>query len=130
MRLPLIVIPASAGMTNKESSRHLDGTGRAKNPASLRKPGLFRSNPEGSAERGEVHRSIFAATINFEFELESVALVEVGHTGAFNRRDVDEGVRLTVIPLDEAEALHRVEELDRAARLLSGELPRRAAARC
>ena len=47
--------------------------------------------------------------------------------GALDRRDMDEGVGLAVIALDEAEALHRVEELDRAARLLAGQLPLRAA---
>src|SRR3546814_21099229 len=39
-----------------------------------------------------------------------------------------EGIGLAVIALDEAEAFHRVEELDRAGRLLPGELPLRAAA--
>jgi hypothetical protein len=40
---------------------------------------------------------------------------------------VHECIRLSVVALDEAEAFHRVEELDRAAGLLAGQLPLRAA---
>src|SRR5205085_7165405 len=43
------------------------------------------------------------------------------HAGPLNRRNVDECVRLAVVTLDEAEALHGVEELDRAAGLLAGQ---------
>jgi hypothetical protein len=43
-------------------------------------------------------------------------------------RDVDKGVRLSVVAADEAEALHRVEELDGAAGLLAGQLALGAAA--
>jgi hypothetical protein len=45
-----------------------------------------------------------------------------------NGRDVDKGVRLSVVAADEAEALHRVEELDGAAGLLAGQLALGAAA--
>ena len=47
--------------------------------------------------------------------------------GALDSRDVNERIGLAVIALDEAEALHRVEELDRAAGLLAGQLALRAA---
>jgi hypothetical protein len=63
----------------------------------------------------EVHGRIFAATIDFQFEVQTVTLIESAHAGAFDSADVDEGVRLAVIALNEAEALHRVEELDRTA---------------
>src|SRR5205085_6678610 len=56
-----------------------------------------------------------------------VALVERDHAGPLDRRDVNEGVRLTVVAGDEAEALRRVEELDRARGLLAGQLALRAA---
>src|SRR6185436_2618026 len=48
--------------------------------------------------------------------------------GPLHRRDVDEGVRLAVVAGDEAEALGRVEELDRARGLLAGQLALRTAA--
>ena len=57
---------------------------------------------------------MLATAVDFEFELEAVALVEAGHPGALDGRDVDKCVRLSVVALDEAEALHRVEELDGA----------------
>src|SRR5215212_12277845 len=69
------------------------------------------------ALRLQVHRGIFAAAIDLELELEPVALVERRHARALDRRDVHERVRLAVIALDEAEAFHRVEELDRSAGL-------------
>src|SRR5690606_19441206 len=47
-------------------------------------------------------------------------------TRALDRADVDERVFLAVVAGDEAEALHRIEELDRAGRLLAGQLALRA----
>src|SRR3546814_14195172 len=58
----------------------------------------------------------------------SVAIVESRQTRTVDRRVMHEGIGLSVIALDEAEAFHRVEELDRAGRLLPGGLPLRAAA--
>src|ERR671912_345981 len=77
--------------------------------------------------RSQVHRRIFAAAIDLDLELQSVALVQRGHPGALDGRDVDERIGLPVIALDEAEAFHRVEELDRAAGFLAGQLALRAA---
>ena len=65
---------------------------------------------------------MFAATINFKFEFEPVAFIQCRHAGAFDRRDVDKRVGLSVIALDEAKALHCVEELHRAAGLFTGQL--------
>jgi hypothetical protein len=79
-------------------------------------------------QRREVHRGIFAATIDFQFELKAIALIQIGHAGTFDSRDMHEGIRLAVIALNEAEALHRVEELDRTRSLFAGELTRRRAA--
>ncbi|VVT01877.1 hypothetical protein SPHINGO391_350305 [Sphingomonas aurantiaca] len=76
----------------------------------------------GSAACAQVHRCVLAATIDLELELELVALVQRRHASALDGRDVDECVRLSVVALDEAEALHRVEELDRTGRLLAGQL--------
>src|SRR3546814_9818918 len=98
-----------------------------KEPGAYMRAGLPLPNPAGS-DRLEVHRRIFAATIDLEFEFEPVALVERRQTRTLDRRDMHEGIGLAVIALDEAEAFHRVEELDRAGRLLPGELPLRAAA--
>src|SRR5690242_20932746 len=76
----------------------------------------------------QVHRGIFAATIDLDLERQAVAFVERRHAGALDRRDVDERIGLAVVALNEAEALHRVEELDRAGRLLTGQLTLRATA--
>src|SRR5690242_553461 len=76
----------------------------------------------------QVHRGIFAATIDLDLERQAVAFVERRHAGALDRRDVHERIGLAVVALNEAEALHRIEELDRAGRLLAGQLALRAAA--
>jgi len=70
----------------------------------------------------KVHGGIFAAAVDLELEIEPVAFVERWHSGALDGRDMDEGVGLAVIALNEAEALHRVEELDRAAGLFARQL--------
>jgi len=69
---------------------------------------------------------MLAATINFEFERQAIAFVEGRKTRALHCGDMNECVRLSVIALDEAEALHRVEELDRSLRLLTGQLALRS----
>ncbi len=62
-----------------------------------------------------------AAAINLNVKLKPVTLVEVRHACPFNCRDVHERIRLSVIALHEAEALHRVEELDRASCFFASE---------
>ncbi len=74
----------------------------------------------------EIDGRVLAATIDFQFEVQTVTLVQGAHAGAFDSTDVDESVRLAVITLDEAEALHGVEELDRAAGAFAGQLTLRA----
>src|ERR1044072_1708523 len=81
----------------------------------------------GSAARRQVHCGILAAAVHLELELEPVAFVERRHAGALDGADMDERIGLPVVALDKAEALHRVEELDRAGRLLAGQLALRAA---
>jgi hypothetical protein len=73
--------------------------------------------------RDQIDGSVLAATINFDFEFEPVAFVKASHAGAFDRRNVDERIRLSVIALDEAEPLHCVEEFDGPARLFAGQCP-------
>src|ERR1041384_4269837 len=79
-------------------------------------------------DRNEVDGRGLAAAIDLELELDPIALVEGDHAGPLDRRDVDEGIRLAVVAGDEAEALGRVEELDRARSLLSGQLTLRTPA--
>src|SRR5690606_30199561 len=56
--------------------------------------------------------------------------VEARHAGALHRADMDEGVGLSVVARDEAEALRRVEEFDRARGAFAGQLtPAAGAAR-
>ncbi len=79
--------------------------------------------PAGSTlARDEVDRRVFASSIDFDVEFDLIAFVEAGHARTLNRADVHECVRLTVITRDEAEALHRVEELDRTGRLVTRQL--------
>lgn len=72
--------------------------------------------------RREIHRCKFAAPIDFQFEFEPVAFIEGRHASAFDRTDMHERIGLAVIALNEAEALHRVEELDRAGCLFPSQL--------
>lgn len=69
---------------------------------------------------------MLAATVNLDIELDLVAFVERAHAGAFHGRDVHKGVGLAIIALDEAKALHGVEEFDDARRRFSGQLTLRA----
>jgi hypothetical protein len=59
---------------------------------------------------------------------EPVAFVQGRHARPLDGGNVDERVRLSIIALDEAETLHRVEDLDRSGCLLAGQLTLRAAA--
>ena len=99
-----------------------------KNPAcgKARRVWILVAEAEALGDRGEVHRRIFAAPIDLELEFEPIALVEAGHPAALDSGDMDEGIGLAVIALNEAEALHRVEELDRSGRLLASQLTLRA----
>jgi hypothetical protein len=74
----------------------------------------------------QVHCRVLAATINLDIEFKTVTLVERGETGAFDGRNMHEGIRLAIITLDEAKALHGVEELHSARRTLAGQLTLRA----
>lgn len=88
--------------------------------------------PAGSTlARDEVDRRVLASSINFDVEFDLIAFVEARHARTLNRADVHERIRLTVIARDEAEALHRVEELDRTGRLVTRQLALRSRfARC
>jgi len=68
---------------------------------------------------------MLASSIDFEVEFKLVAFVQFTHARAFDRADVNERIGLPIITRDKAEALHRVEELDRAGGLFAGELPLR-----
>jgi hypothetical protein len=65
---------------------------------------------------------VLASSINFKVELQLVAFVQLAQARTFNRADVHERIRLAIITGDEAEALHAVEELDRASGLFTGQL--------
>ena len=71
---------------------------------------------------------MLAASVDLEVELEPVAFVEAVEARAFDRADMDEGIGLAVVAGQEAEAFLTVEELDRAGRLLAGQLALRRAA--
>lgn len=72
--------------------------------------------------RRQVDRRVLASSIDLDVELNLVALVQAGKAGTLNGADVHECIGLAVITRDEAEALHRVEELDGAGSLFAGEL--------
>src|SRR4051812_23067836 len=109
---------AAARQDAKKPGR-VTGSGRAS--FAPRRRGLL-------ADRHQVDRGGLAAAVDLELELDSVALVEAGHAGPLDCGDVHERVGLAVVAGDEAEALHGVEELDRARGLLAGQLPLRATA--
>ncbi len=87
---------------------------------------FIKSGSLGLGCSSQIDGSIFAAAIHFQFELQAITLVEVGHACALDGRDVDKRVGLAVIALDEAEAFHGIEELDRSAGLFTGQLTLRA----
>ena len=78
--------------------------------------GVFRSFAVGKIDGG-----MLAATINLDFEREAIPFVQAAHAAAFNRRNVHERIGLSVIALDEAKALHCVEELDRPGRFFTSQ---------
>src|SRR5688572_3037355 len=80
-----------------------------------------------AADRLQVHRRKFAAAVDLDLELQAVALVDGRKAGALHSRNMDEGVGLAIVAADEAEAFHRVEEFDGAARLFAGQLTLRPA---
>ena len=78
------------------------------------------------ALRLKIDGCVLAAAVYFEFEVQAVAFIQRAHACAFDCADVHECVGLAVVALDEAEALHGVEELDRAAGAFAGQLALRA----
>ena len=68
---------------------------------------------------------MLASSIDFEVEFKLVTFVQFTHARAFDRTDVNERIRLPVFARDKAEALHRVEELDRAHGFFACQLPLR-----
>ncbi len=72
--------------------------------------------------RHQVDRRVLASSIDFKVEFKLVAFVQFPQARTFNSADVHESVGLAVIARDEAEAFHRVEELDRARGALTRQL--------
>jgi hypothetical protein len=87
----------------------------------------LRRDVELLLARHQIDGSVLATAINFDFELEPVAFVKRRHAGAFDGRNVDKRIGLSIIALDEAEAFHRVEEFDSAARFFARQCPLRCA---
>src|ERR1051325_4153332 len=79
-------------------------------------------------DRDQIDRCGLAAAVDLELELDPGAPPQGHQAGPLHRRNMDEGVGLAVVAGDEAEALGRVEELDRARSLLAGQFALRAAA--
>ena len=71
---------------------------------------------------------MLAATIDFQFKVQAIAFVEGRHACTLNSADMYECIRLTIVTLDEAKALHGVEKLHRAASAFAGQLALRATA--
>src|SRR3954469_5969408 len=66
-----------------------------------------------SAGDHEVHGlRAFAFFVRFDIEVDTLTFVERCHSGALDRRDVDEHVAAAVVGLDETVAALAVEELD------------------
>ena len=89
-------------------------------PGSGQRPAIRRSG--STLMRHQVDRRVLASSINFDVKFKPVTLIEFAHSGALDGADVNESIGLSIIAGDEAEALHGVEELDRAGRLLAGQL--------
>lgn len=77
--------------------------------------------------RNQVNRCVLAAAINFDVEFQLVTFVEVRQASAFDRADVNERIRLSIVTLNKAKALHRVEELDSSSGFFAGQLALRPA---
>src|SRR3989344_698969 len=81
--------------------------------------------------RLDVHRGELAAIVDFDVESDAVAFLEAGHASPLHRADVDEGIGLSVVTRDKAEAFGGVEELHRARGAFAGQLtPAAGTARC
>jgi hypothetical protein len=72
--------------------------------------------------RHQIDRRVLAPAIDLKVELKLVTLVQLAHARTLDRADVHKGIRLAIIARYKAEALHCVEELDRAGRLVAGQL--------
>lgn len=70
----------------------------------------------------KINRRVFASSVNFEIEFEPFAFVDALQAGTFHRADVHECVGLAIIPHEEAEALHCVEEFYRARSFFTRQL--------
>src|SRR3546814_19974953 len=67
--------------------------------------------------RLQVYSRIFATTIDFQFEIEPVTFVKRCHASTLYGADIHKSIGLTLIELNKAEAIHSIEELDRATSL-------------
>lgn len=76
-----------------------------KGPARISGRALFYRCKTASAGGSDVHRAIFAAIIDFDIKVETIAFVETVQASPFNRADVDEAICTAVITLDETKAL-------------------------
>ena len=83
--------------------------------------GVLQSSVRKS-ERLKVGRRHLAAPVDLQLEAEALTLVQALQPGPLDRRDMDECIGLAVIALNEAETLHRVEELHRALDALASGL--------
>ena len=72
-------------------------------------------------KRHQIDCRVLASSINLYVEFQTVALAQLTHARALYRADMHESVGLAVVAGDEAEALHGIEELDRAGGALAGE---------
>ena len=61
------------------------------------------------------------SSINFQVKLVTFAFVQTLQARTLDRADVDESVRLAIVTNKEAEALHRIEELDCTGCSLAGQ---------
>src|SRR3546814_19331225 len=83
--------------------------------------GVLQSSVRKS-ERLKVGRRHLAAPVDLQLEAEALTLVQALQPGPLDSRDMDECIGLAVIALNEAETLHRVEELHRALDALASGL--------
>jgi hypothetical protein len=76
--------------------------------------------------RREVDRRILPSSVDFDIKFQPIAFLQIAHARTLNRADVHERIGLPVIAGDKAEALHRVEELDRSGSLFASQLALRS----
>jgi len=90
----------------------------------LRRPGQTPGQHAGrSALNGhQIDCRVLASSINLKLEFQLVAFVQFPQARTFNRADVHERIRFAIITRDKAEALHGIEELDRASGLFASAL--------